>query len=109
FGNLWAGIGVPNVFDALVNSLKLGFVVTILTVVISVMAGYAFRKKFRGSNFLFFTAIASLILPSIVVSLGIALEFQLANQTISGLGEHLVDNYVDIDNPTGWTEFLGNV
>jgi len=109
FHNLWAGIGVPNVVDALLNSLKLGLVVTILTVVISIMAGYAFRKKFRGSNALFFTAIASLILPSIVVSLGIALEFQLVNQTITGWGDSLVENYVDIENPTAWTDFLGGI
>ncbi|MCX5478361.1 ABC transporter permease [Kaistia geumhonensis] len=109
FHNLWAGIGVPNVVDALLNSLKLGLVVTALTVVISIMAGYAFRRRFRGQDALFFTAIASLILPSIIVSLGIALEFQLVNQTIIGWGDTLVDNYVDIDNPTAWTNFLGQV
>ena len=87
FHNLWAGIGVPNVVSALWNSLKLGLVVTALTVVISVMAGTAFRRRFSGSSVLFFTAIASLILPSIVVSLGIALEFQLINQTISWFGD----------------------
>ena len=109
FHNLWAGIGVPNVVDALISSLKLGLVVTLVTVVISVMAGYAFRQKFKGANLLFFAAIASLILPSIVVSLGIALEFQLFNQTITGFGDYLVENYVDIDAPTMWTNFLGNI
>lgn len=109
FHNLWAGIGVPNVVDALINSLKLGLLVTLVTVVISVMAGYAFRRKFKGADILFFTAIASLILPSIVVSLGIALEFQLFNQTITGIGDHLVDSYVDIPDPTAWTNFLGNI
>jgi len=107
FHNLWAGIGVPNVVDALSNSLKLGIVVTIITVVISILAGYAFRRRFRGQDALFFTAIASLILPSIIVSLGIALEFQLFNQTITAWGDSLVENYVDIENPTAWTNFLG--
>ncbi len=106
FHNLWAGIGVPNVVDALLNSLKLGIVVTILTVVISILAGYAFRRRFRGQDALFFTAIASLILPSIIVSLGIALEFQLFNQTIAGWGDSLVETYADIENPTAWTSFL---
>ena len=87
FRNLFAGIGVPNVVGALWNSLKLGLTVTVLTVVISVLAGYAFRRRFRGSGALFFTAIASLILPSIVVSLGIALEFQLLNQSTMALGD----------------------
>ena len=87
FHDLWAGIGVPNVVGALWNSLKLGLVVTALTVVISTMAGTAFRRRFRGSDVLFFTAVASLILPSIVVSLGIALEFQLVNQGIAWVGD----------------------
>jgi putative spermidine/putrescine transport system permease protein len=99
FRNLAQGIGVPNVGDALINSLKLGIVVTLLTVVISVLGGLAFRRRFLGQNALFFTAIASLILPSIVVSLGIALEFQLANQTISNLGDSLVDHYGDLPDP----------
>ncbi len=106
FHNLWAGIGVPNVVDALLNSLKLGITVTIITVVISILAGYAFRRRFRGQDALFFTAIASLILPSIIVSLGIALEFQLVNQTITGWGDSLVETYGDIPDPTAWTSFL---
>jgi putative spermidine/putrescine transport system permease protein len=106
FANLWQGIGVPNVGDALVNSLELGIVVTLLTVVIAVLGGLAFRRKFRGQNALFFTAIASLILPSIVVSLGIALEFQLANQTISSVGDALVDRYADIQAPGMLESFL---
>ena len=89
FRDLYAGIGVPNVVGALWNSLKLGLVVTVLTVVISILAGYAFRRRFRGQDALFFTAVASLILPSIVVSLGIALEFQLLNQTTSAVGDRL--------------------
>jgi putative spermidine/putrescine transport system permease protein len=99
FWNLAQGIGVPNVGDALLNSLELGVVVTLLTVVISVLGGLAFRRRFFGQNALFFTAIASLILPSIVVSLGIALEFQLANQAVSDLGDSLVDRYGDLPDP----------
>src|SRR4030095_12233698 len=80
FHNLWAGIGVPYVVDALLNSLKLGALVTVLTVVISLMAGLSLRISSRGQSLLFYTAIASLILPSIIVSLGIALEFQIIDQ-----------------------------
>ncbi len=107
FSNLWKGIGVPNVSDALLNSLELGLIVTVLTVVISVMGGLAFRRRFRGQNALFFTAIASLILPSIVVSLGIALEFQLANQSISTLGDSLVDRFGDVENGSTVDSVLG--
>ncbi len=59
--------------------------VTVLTVVISVLAGLAFRRRFRGSTLLFYTAIASLILPSIAVSLGIALEFRIFDDVREGL------------------------
>ena len=109
FENLWKGIGVPNVSDALLNSLELGLVVTVLTAVISVMGGLAFRRRFRGQNALFFTAIASLILPSIVVSLGIALEFQLANQTISSVGDTLVERYVDSGDTSAVGAWLGGL
>src|SRR6201986_2087458 len=66
FEDLWAGKGVPYVSDAFYRSLELGLVVPALTVIISVMAGLAFRRRFGGANLLFYTAIASLILPSIV-------------------------------------------
>ena len=59
----------------------------ILTVTLSVAAGLAFRKKFKGSELLFLTTIASLIVPSIVLSLGVALEFRLLDETVKWFGE----------------------
>ena len=44
FQNLWEGIGVVDIGAALRRSLELGLVVMVLTVVISVMAGLAFRQ-----------------------------------------------------------------
>ena len=58
----------------------------VLTVTISVLAGLAFRRRFRGATLLLYVAIASLIVPSIVVSLGIALEFRLIDDGIKALG-----------------------
>jgi putative spermidine/putrescine transport system permease protein len=87
FEDLWAGKGVPYVSDAFFRSLELGLVVTLLTVAVSVAAGLAFRRRFGGANLLFYTAIASLILPSIVVSLGIALEFRIVDDSIKALGD----------------------
>ena len=86
FHNLWAGIGVPYVVDALLNSLKLGAVVTVLTVVISLMAGLAFRRSFCGQNHLFFTGGANLILPPIVGLFGHALVFSVIPQQYKGNG-----------------------
>ena len=64
------------------RSLPLGLMVMVVTVVLSVLAGLAFRKRFRGSTLLFYIAVASLIVPSIVTSLGIALEFRLFDDVI---------------------------
>src|SRR5262249_52012491 len=72
FAKLWSE-GLPNVdiWAAFARSVKLGLVVTALTVALSLLAGLAYRKRFRGANALFFVVVASLIMPSIVVSLGI--------------------------------------
>jgi putative spermidine/putrescine transport system permease protein len=87
FQQLFEGIGVVDIGAALQNSLKLGIVVMVITVVASIMAGLAFRRRFRGATLLFYTAISSLIVPSIVVSLGIALEFRIANDSINAFGD----------------------
>ena len=86
FGELWKGAGVVDIGSAFRRSLLLGFVVMVLTVVLSVAAGLAFRKNFRGAELLFLTTIASLIVPSIVLSLGVALEFRLLDETIKWFG-----------------------
>ena len=71
------GNGIVDITGAFKRSLELGIVVMILTVVLSLSAGLAFRKRFLGANLLFYVTIASLIVPSIVTSLGIALEFRM--------------------------------
>lgn len=48
-----------------------------ITVIFSVMAGLAFRRRFVGSNFVFYLTISSLIVPSILISLGIGIVFSL--------------------------------
>jgi putative spermidine/putrescine transport system permease protein len=77
FQRLWEGNGIVDITGAFKRSLELGIVVMILTVVLSLSAGLAFRKRFFGASLLFYVAIASLIVPSIVTSLGIALEFRV--------------------------------
>jgi putative spermidine/putrescine transport system permease protein len=58
------------------RSIGLGFVVSLLTVVISVAAGLGFRRHFPGSGVLFYLAVASLVMPSLLVGFGIGLGFQ---------------------------------
>jgi putative spermidine/putrescine transport system permease protein len=60
------------------RSLVLGLMVMVTTVVVSLLAGLAFRRRFVGSGLMFYLAVASLIVPSILVSLGIGLAFQVA-------------------------------
>jgi putative spermidine/putrescine transport system permease protein len=82
FSELWKGMGVVDIAAAFRRSLGLGFVVMALTVLFSLGAGLAFRKKFKGSTLLFYVAVASLIMPSIVISLGIGLQFRLIDTGI---------------------------
>ena len=85
FYKLAEGLGVVDIGAALRRSLGLGLLVMAITVVFSVLAGLAFRKKLRGGNLLFFVVVASLIMPSIIVSLGIGLEFRLIDTALKGL------------------------
>jgi len=82
FHKLAEGLGVVDIGAALYRSLGLGLTVMALTVVLSILAGLAFRKKLWGGNVLFFVVVASLIMPSIIVSLGIGLEFRLLDTGI---------------------------
>lgn len=84
---------VGNFVDAFWRSLTLGIIVTLLTMIISVLAGLAFRQRFIGSTALFYLAISSLIVPSILVSLGIGIIFSVLDLQndwyTSALGGHL--------------------
>jgi putative spermidine/putrescine transport system permease protein len=62
---------------AFTRSILLAVIVLTATVAMSVLAGMAFRRRFPGSTFVFYLAIASLIMPGILVGLGIGLTFQL--------------------------------
>ena len=83
FNKLWSD-GLPNVdiWSAFARSAWLGLLVMVLTVLLSLLAGLAYRKRFVGSDALFFVVIASLIMPSIVVSLGIGLEFRIIDDSV---------------------------
>jgi putative spermidine/putrescine transport system permease protein len=87
FHQLWQGMGVVDIAAAFRRSVALGLVVMALTVLFSLGAGLAFRRRFKGSGVLFYTAVASLIMPSIVVSLGIGLQFRLLDAGIKWLLE----------------------
>jgi putative spermidine/putrescine transport system permease protein len=87
YATLWRGVGVVDIWASFGRSMQLGLVVMLLTTVIALSAGYAFRRRFPGQDLLFHLTIASLIVPSIVVSLGIALEFRLIDDSVKAWGE----------------------
>ncbi len=89
YAQLWQGLGVVDIASALKRSLALGVVVMLLTVLLSLGAGLAFRKKFTGGDALFYVTVASLIMPSIIVSLGIGLQFRLLDVVFKALLELL--------------------
>ena len=89
FESLFDGVGVIDIWGAFARSIRLGLVVMVLTVIFSLMAGMAFRRHFALSAFLFYATISSLIVPSIVISLGVALEFRIIDDLIKAIGVDL--------------------
>ncbi|MGK6314843.1 ABC transporter permease [Neorhizobium sp. DT-125] len=76
FANLFETQAVGDFGGSFRRSLVLGLMVMIVTVVVSLLAGLAFRRRFFGSTALFYLAVASLVVPSIIISLGIGVLFQ---------------------------------
>ena len=77
FGNLFEKQMVGDFAGSFQRSIALGLATMVVTVLASFAAGLAFRSRFRGSTVIFYLAIASLIVPSILISLGIGLLFRV--------------------------------
>jgi len=82
FADLFREQAVGDFWGAFGRSLMLGLMVMVVTVVLSVMGGLAYRKRFRGSSALFYLIIASLIIPSILISLGVGLIFNILDLNV---------------------------
>lgn len=93
FEDIFQPQSIGDIWGSFSRSISLGLIVMVATVVIAFLAGLAFRRKFRGASVLFYCAVASLIMPSIVVSLGIGAGFELLgierSWWSSALGAHL--------------------
>ncbi len=85
--------GTGDVIGAFGRSLPLALIVMVLSVLMSVTAGFAFRRRFVGATLLFYTAVASLIAPGLVLSIGILVMFRFLDLPAawysSALGAHL--------------------
>src|SRR4051812_47282723 len=77
FGALFHQERTGDIGGAFSRSVPLAIIVLTLTVILSLAAGLAFRRRFAGGGFIFYVAIASLIVPGLVLSVGIGLAFQM--------------------------------
>jgi putative spermidine/putrescine transport system permease protein len=93
FYDLFEQQAVGDIWGSFRRSIVLGLMVMVTTVVVSVMGGLAFRKKFAGSGILFYLIITALVIPSILVSLGVGLLFSQSGLNVhwstSGFGAQL--------------------
>ncbi len=93
FHNLFEQQAVGDIWGSFRRSLALGLIVMVITVVVSLMGGMAFRRRFHGSSLVFYLIITSLIIPSILISLGVGILFNVIDQDVhwatSGLGSQL--------------------
>jgi putative spermidine/putrescine transport system permease protein len=93
FYDLFEQQAVGDIWGSFRRSIILGFMVMVTTIVVSVMGGLAFRKKFPGSTILFYLIITALVIPSILISLGVGLLFSQAGINVhwstSGFGAQL--------------------
>ena len=83
YRDLFEEQAVGDIWGSFSRSLTLGLMVMVTTVVVSVMGGLAFRRRFAGATILFYLTITALVIPSILVSLGVGLLFSQ-----SGIGVH---------------------
>ncbi len=94
----WGKLVEPSVVGdmqgALLRSLILALIVMVITALFSTMLAMAFRKRFVGSNVLFYTVMSGLMVPGILLSLGLATLMREvgipAAWWSSGLGVHVV-------------------
>ena len=93
FRDLFEQQAVGDIWGSFSRSIVLGLMVMVTTIVVSVMGGLAFRKRFWGSGVLFYLIITALVIPSILISLGVGLMFSQADLTVhwatSGFGAQL--------------------
>ena len=94
----WQKLVEPSVVGdmqgALLRSLILALIVMVITALFSTMLAMAFRKRFFGSNVLFYTVMSGLMVPGILLSHGLATLMREvgipAAWWSSGLGVHVV-------------------
>lgn len=87
------GRGVGDIHNSFIRSLRLGSIVALLTMLIGLAVGMSFRRRYPGGNFVFYSAIISMIVPGIFVGFGISLTLNMLGMRpewwYSGIGAQL--------------------
>jgi len=73
FVDLFTQVRTGDVKGSFDRSVRLAIIVTVITVVVSFLAGLAFRRRFHGDGVVFYLMIGSLVAPGLVLSIGIGL------------------------------------
>ena len=73
FEDLFTQVRTGDVKGSFDRSIRLAAMVTVITVVVSFMAGLAFRKRFIGDTIVFYVMIGSLVAPGLVLGIGVGL------------------------------------
>ncbi|HSW08640.1 ABC transporter permease, partial [Aquabacterium sp.] len=93
FVDLFTQVRTGDVKGSFERSIKLAVVATVITVIVSFLAGMAFRRRFPGDGIVFYLLIGSLVVPGLVLGIGIGLLFQFfglePGWTTSALGAQL--------------------
>jgi putative spermidine/putrescine transport system permease protein len=76
FVDLFTQVRTGDVNGAFDRSIRLAVLVTIITLVVSFMAGLSFRRRFAGDTIVFYLMIGSLVAPGLVLGIGVGLLFQ---------------------------------
>jgi putative spermidine/putrescine transport system permease protein len=83
-----------SIIDAFFRSIVLGVMVMLVTALFSTMLGMGFRKRFKGSGIVFYSVIAGLMTPGILISTGLVSLLRIlgisANWYSTGLGVQVV-------------------
>lgn len=73
FEDLFTQVRTGDVKGSFDRSIRLAVMVTVITVVVSFMAGLAFRRRFAGDTIVFYVMIGSLVAPGLVLGIGVGL------------------------------------
>jgi putative spermidine/putrescine transport system permease protein len=89
FVDLFTQARTGDVAGAFDRSIKLAILVTVITVVVSLMAALAFRRRFPGDNIVFALMIGSLVAPGLVLGIGVGLMFNVLDVPTTWWGSAL--------------------